>query len=61
VPVNVTVEEPWARVVGEESDGDLIVGAGANANNVAHDGVDKVVYCAVRATDYVERMLVGAV
>ena len=61
MPVNMTVEEPRSRVVGEESDGDLIICASANANDVAHDGVDKVVYGAVRATDYVERMLGGAV
>ena len=59
MPVNVTVEEPRSRVVREESDGDLIICASANANDVAHDGVDKVVCCAVRATDNVERMLVA--
>jgi len=58
MPVNVAVEEPWARVVREESDGDLIICAGANANDVAHDGVDEVVFCAVGASDYVERMTV---
>ena len=62
MPVDVAVEEPWARVVGEEPDGDLInCGAGANAYDVAHDGVVPVVYRAVRATDYVECVLVVAV
>ena len=56
----VKVEEPRARVVGEESDGNLIICAGANANDVAHDGVDKVVFCAVRATESMERRLGGA-
>jgi len=58
MPVDVAVEEPRARVVGDEPDGDLITCASANAYNVAHDWVDPVVIRAVRATDYVERMAV---
>ena len=62
IPVDVAVEEPRAGVVGLEADGDLIICvASANAYNVAHHRVDPVVRCAVRATDYVECMLVGAV
>ena len=61
MPVDVAVEEPWARVVGVEPDGNQIICAGANAYDVTHDGVDPVVCRAVRATDYVERVLVGAV
>ena len=44
MPVNVAVGEPQSRVVGEESYGDIVIGAGAKANDVAHDGVDKDVY-----------------
>ena len=62
MPVDVTVEEPWAGVVGEEPDGDLIIFvASANAYNAAYDRFDPVVLCAVSATDYVECMLVGTV
>ena len=63
MPVDVAVEELRARVVGEEADGDLIIicVASANAYNVAHDRVDPVELRAVRATNYVECMLVGAV
>ena len=62
IPVDVAVEEPRARVVGLEADGDLIICvASANAYNVAHHRVDPVVRRAVRAMDYVECMLVGAV
>ena len=61
--VDVTVEELRARVVGEEADGDLIIICVARANtyNVAHDRVDPIVLRAVRATNYVECVLVGAV
>ena len=62
MPVDVAVEEPWAGVIGEEPDGDLIIFvASANAYNVAHQRIDPVVLRAVRATDYVEYMLVGTV
>ena len=62
MPVDVAVEEPWAGVIGEEPDGDLIIFvASANAYNVAHHRIDPVVFRAVRATDYVECMLVGTV
>ena len=61
VPIDVAVEEPRARIVGDEADGDLIICASANAYDVAHDWVDPVVLRAVRATDDVECMLVGAV
>jgi hypothetical protein len=42
VPVNVTVEEPRARVVREEPDRDIIASV-ADAYDVPNNGVHKVV------------------
>jgi len=42
VPVNVAVEEPWARVVGEEADGDIVASI-ADTDDVADYGIDEVV------------------
>ena len=52
MPVNVGVEEPRSRVVGEESDGELILCTGANGNDVAYDGVNRMytVLLALRLT-----------
>jgi hypothetical protein len=58
VPVNVTVEEPWARVVSEEPNRYDVRSASASAHDVANDRVVKVVGRIPGATDHVERMLV---
>jgi hypothetical protein len=42
VPVNVAVEEPGARVVSKEADGDIIASV-AHAHDVADDRVIEVV------------------
>jgi hypothetical protein len=42
VPINVTVEEPRARIVREESDRHIVTG-GADAHHVADDRIVKVV------------------
>ena len=58
VPVDVAVEEPRARVVGEESDGHEIRLAGADAHDIADDRVVEVVGVASGAPDHMEGMLV---
>jgi hypothetical protein len=58
VPVDVAVEEPRARVIGEESDGHKIRFAGADAHDITDDRVDEVVRLASGAPDHVEGMLV---
>jgi hypothetical protein len=58
VPVDVAVKEPWARVIGEESDGHDIRLAGADAHDIADDRVDEVVGVASGAPDHMEGMLV---
>ena len=42
MPINMAVEEPWTRVVGEEADGD-IVGRVADTYNIANYRIDEVV------------------
>jgi hypothetical protein len=59
VPVDVTVEEPWSRVVSEEPNSDYVVGACSNAHDIANDGVDEVIGCVASAANYVEGVLVG--
>jgi hypothetical protein len=57
VPVDVAVEEPWAGVVGVESDRDVIGFVRvrvADAHDVAHDGVDVIVRLGTCAPDHVE-------
>jgi len=58
VPVDVAVEEPWAGVVGEESDGYEIGFASPDTHDIADDRVDEVVRIASGAPDYMEGMLV---
>ena len=58
MPVDVAMEEPRARVIGEESDGHEIRFAGADAHDIADDRVDKVVRVASGAPDHMEGMLV---
>ena len=55
VPVNVAVEEPWARVICEEPNCNVIAGV-AHAHDVADDWVNKVVRVISSTADYVERM-----
>jgi len=57
VPVNVTVEEPRARVVRLEPDRDIIASS-SDAHNVTDDGVIIVVGRVARAADNVERVAV---
>jgi len=57
VPIDVTVEEPWARVVGEEPNRYDVSGTCASAHNVANDRVDKVVGRVPSAPNNMERML----
>lgn len=62
MPVDVVAEEPHARLVSEDVDGDLIIRiASASAYNITHDRITPVTLCAVCATNYMECMLVGAV
>jgi hypothetical protein len=58
VPVDVAVEDPWARVVGKESNGYDVRTASANAHDIADDRVDEVVGFASSAPYHVEGMLV---
>ena len=53
MPVNVTVEEPRARVVRLEPDRDIIASS-SDAHNVTDDGVIIVVRRVARAADNVE-------
>ena len=55
MPVDVAVEEPRARVVGEEPDRDVVAQV-ADAHDVADDGVYKVVRGVAGAADYGECM-----
>ena len=50
----MTVEEPRARVVSEESDSDVVVRRVPNADDVANHGVIIVVVIAASTTDDVE-------
>jgi hypothetical protein len=58
VPVDVAVEEPWARVVGKESNGYEVSMAGPNAHDIADDRVVEVVGFASGAPNHMEGMLV---
>jgi len=54
VPVNMAVDEPWARIVRHEPDREVIRRAGAHARNVADDGVIIVVSRGSSAADHME-------
>jgi len=58
VPVDVAVEEPWARVIGKESNSYEVRTASANAHDIADNGVGKVVGFASSAPNHMERVLV---
>ena len=53
MPVNVAVEEPRARIVGEETDRDIIPSV-TNTHDVPNNRVVKVVGRATGATDDME-------
>ena len=55
VPIDVAMEEPWSRVVGEETDCDFISRV-ANAHDISDDRVDEVVGRVTSAADDVEVM-----
>ena len=57
MPIDVAVEGPRARVISHEPNRSVIV-RGADAYDVAYDGVVKVVRRVARATDDAESMLV---
>jgi hypothetical protein len=57
VPVNVAVEEPWARVVGEESYGHIVARI-ASAHDVADYRIDEVIGRVSGATNNGEGMSV---
>ena len=57
MPVNVTVEEPRARIVRLEPDRDIIASS-SDAHNVTDDGVIIVVGRVARAANDVERVAV---
>ena len=55
MPIDVAMEEPWSRVVGEEPDCDFITSA-ANTHDVSDNWIDEVVGRVTSATDHVEAM-----
>ncbi len=61
VEVDVAVEEPWARVVRPEADGNVVVRVGrAGAHDVAPDRVVVIVLGTVGAADDRKGVLRGA-
>ena len=55
MPIDVAMEEPWSRVVGEEPDCDFITSV-ANTHDVSDNWIDEVVGRVTSATDHVEVM-----
>ena len=55
MPVNMAVQEPGARIVGGEPNGD-VVSVGSNVDNVTTDGVVIVVGVRTRAPHNSERV-----
>ena len=55
MPVDVAVEEPRARVVGRESEDDLVVTVRAAGDDISLDGVVVVEDVRAGGLDYVER------
>ena len=55
MPIDVAMEEPRSRIVGEEPDCDFIP-SGANTHDISDDRIDKVVGRVTGATDHVEIM-----
>ena len=55
MPIDVAVEEPRTRVVGEETDGDIVPHI-TDAHDVTDYGIDEVVGRIPTAADYPEGM-----
>ena len=53
VPIDVAVEEPWARIVGEEADRDVVTSV-ADTHHIATHGVIEIVGRIPGATDHGE-------
>jgi len=47
------MEEPWTRIVGEETDGDVIASV-ADTHDIANDGIHEIVRRVTSAADYGE-------
>lgn len=57
MPINVAMQEPRARVIGKEPNGDLVVCRRPDVDDVAPDGIVPVVRRVAGATDDGEGML----
>ena len=55
MPIDVAMEEPWSRIVGEEPDCDVIPSV-ANTHDISDDWIDEVIGRVTSATDHVEVM-----
>ena len=55
MPIDVAMEEPWSRVVGEEPNCDFISRV-ANTHDISDDRVDEVVSRVTSGADDVEVM-----
>ena len=53
MPIDVTVEEPWSRIVSDKSDRDVVARLPV-AHDVADDGIVKVISRVTSAADDVE-------
>jgi len=57
MPVNVTMEDPWSRIIRLEANGDIIT-CGSCADNVALDRIDIVIHRTPSTANYGECMTV---
>lgn len=53
MPIDVAVEEPWTRIVGEEADRGVVASV-ADTHNIANHGINEVVGRIPSATDHGE-------
>ena len=53
MPIDVTVEEPRTRIVGEETDG-YVIATVADTHDIANHGIHKVVRRVTSAANYGE-------
>jgi hypothetical protein len=53
MPIDMTMEEPGTRIVGEEPDGDVIPSI-TGTHNISNDGIVEVVGRVSGATDHIE-------
>lgn len=58
MPVDVTMQEPWSKIIGEEPDKDFITSV-ANTHDVSDDRVVEVVERVTSAADHVENVPVA--